>query len=369
MSEPYPIRVARTEEELQAVYRLRYEVYVEEMGYRWPYSDDSARVMPNPPGDVSTVLYVPDGDRAVGTLRMQLGRDGGLTEEDYKVYHLARFTPHVPPERMAILTRYMIREDFRHTDFAERLFDEMIRCLLDAGVQLAFCDCRPHLINTYLRLGFRPYAQTYNDPVAGLLVPLVMVLDDHAYFQRVKSRLTPLLHGRPRDPDLPARLATAIPASGPIQTLTDVQQWQDWMDILPVLNESDDDFVPLFDDISPDEIARIVASGNVITCAEGDRIIAQDHADHCMFVVLQGTVEVVKDNEVVALLPRGSVIGELSFLLKRPRTADVYADTDDVEILCLRGKNLTDLIESESSLAARLLYNLSRIIAQRLAAD
>jgi hypothetical protein len=366
-----PILVADTDRELEAVFRLRYEVYIEEMGFKWDLADHENRLMGNPPGAPCTVLYAADGDRAVGTLRMQLGRDGGLTPEDYQVYHLDRFTPQVPPERMAILTRYMTRPEFRDSDVPARLFDEMIRQLLDSGVQLLFCDCRPHLINTYLRWGFRPYAKTFNDPVAGLLVPLVMVLDDVPHFQRVRSRLLPLLEGRPVDAGLPIRLAAAIPSSGPVQTLTDVKQWQDWMDVLPVLSDEDETpgCVPIFDDISPEEIARVVAASHVITCSKGDRIIAQDQADHSMFIVLEGTVEVVRDDEVVAVLPRGSVIGEISFLLQRPRTADVYADTDDVEILCLRGKNLTDLIHSESRVAARLLYNLSRIMAQRLASD
>ena len=75
----------------------------------------------------------------------------------------------------------------------------------------------------------------------------------------------------------------------------------------------------------------------------------------------------VRDGEVVALLTPGSVVGEISFLLKRHRTADVYASSDGTEFLSLRGRNLTALIEGESRAAARLLYNLSRIMAQRLA--
>lgn len=39
------------------------------------------------------------------------------------------------------------------------------------AIELAFCDCRPHLINLYQGLGFRPYRHTYNHPHFGLMVP------------------------------------------------------------------------------------------------------------------------------------------------------------------------------------------------------
>ena len=59
-------------------------------------------------------------------------------------------------------------------------------------VRLLVADCRPHLINNYLRLGFRTYAKTYNDPTVGMLAPLIFVIDDVAYLERIKSRLAPL---------------------------------------------------------------------------------------------------------------------------------------------------------------------------------
>jgi hypothetical protein len=242
----------------------------------------------------------------------------------------------------------------------------MISRLLAEGVQLLFCDCRPHLINSYLRLGFRPYARTFNEPAAGILVPLVMVLDDVEHFRRVKSRLLPLIEAHPTDAELAARVLQLIPSS-PIETLSSPQEWHDWMDVLPVLTDASDPVIQIFENISPDEVARILAMSHVIQCSSGDRIIAHEQADHSMFILLAGTAEVRRDGDVVAVLQPGSVFGEISFLLKRPRTADVYATTDGTEILCLRGKNIADLIETEAKPAARLLFNLCRIMAERMA--
>ena len=73
---------------------------------------------------------------------------------------------------MMIASRFMTRPSHRDGDLPARMLDEMFGFALDNGVRLLFCDCRPHLINTYLRLGFRNYAKTYNDPIAGMLAAL-----------------------------------------------------------------------------------------------------------------------------------------------------------------------------------------------------
>lgn len=363
---PVTIQLARSDAEREAIYRLRYEIYVEELGFKLP-ADHERRLMPDSPEVPCQLLYAADGDRALGTLRMQLGCEGGLTAADQEVYCLDRFAGIVPTEQMAILTRYMTVADYRESDVPARLFDEMVRYLLERGIRMLFCDCRPHLINTYQRQGFRVYGRTYNDEEAGLLVPLVMILDDVEHFRRVRSRLLPLVEEAGPDPERAARAASLIPASGPVETLTDVTAWQDWLDVLPVLCDDSDEEIQIFEGISPEEVAAILQHSHVIRCGRGDKIIAADQDEHTMFILLEGAAEVVRDGEVVALLTPGSVVGEISFLLKRHRTADVYAAADGTEFLSLRGRNLTALIEGESRAAARLLYNLSRIMAQRLA--
>lgn len=362
------IRSVETEAELHAVYRLRYDIYKLELGFEFE-ADEVNRWMPEPPDSRARLLYAEDGGQVVGTLRMQIGRDGALTERDCQVYELQRFTGAVPIERMAILTRYMTRADYRDTDVPADLFDEMIRTFLREGVRLLFCDCRPHLISTYLRLGFRPYARTINEPAAGILIPLVMVLDDLPHFRRIRSRLLPLIEAHGADPEVAARVSRLLPSTSPIETLVSPQEWQDWMDVLPVLTDSTDPEVQIFENISPEEVARILEMSHVIRCSAGDRIIAHEQADHSMFILLQGSAEVRREGDVLAVLQPGSVFGEISFLLKRPRSADVYATADETEILCLRGKNVAQLIESESRTAARLLFNLSRIMAARLVGE
>jgi predicted GNAT family N-acyltransferase len=368
MSTSVQIGFAACDPDRQAIYRLRYEIYVEEMGYQFP-SEHQDRQMPDEDDRPCHLLYARDGDQVVGTLRIHMGKDAPFTDEEYQVYQLERFLPFVPAERIAILTRFMARPGYRSGEVPARLLQEMFRFILDSGVRLLFLDCRPHLINSYARLGFRPYGRTINHPIAGLLVPMVLVIDDVAHLKRINSRFLPLVEGLPSDPRIAEQVTAILGQPGPVHTLSDPDTWEGWPEVLDLLSDEADTHITLFDHVSDEEIEKLLSFSHVIQCEAGDHIISEDADDRSIFVVLQGTVEVVRGGEVVSVLPRGSVFGEISFLLQRRRTADVFAASSDVRILCIREKGLTELIRSGSQVAARLLLNLARILAEKLAQE
>ena len=62
--------------------------------------------------------------------------------------------------------------------------------------------------------------------------------------------------------------------------------------------------------------------------------------------------------------PLTDVIGEIAFLLQQPRSADVDAATDG-RILSMSEHTLRDLIANEPSIAAKLMLNISKILAMR----
>jgi CRP-like cAMP-binding protein len=232
-------------------------------------------------------------------------------------------------------------------------------------VRLLFADCRPHLINNYLRLGFRNYAKTYNDPVAGMLAPLVFVLDDLAHLERIGSRLLPLFKGHPPQHELVGRVLALLPRATPVQLLSSPAGSPDWSGLHSTLAQDADGHVSIFHALEAQEIARLIEMSPVISCAAGDRIVGQDLAERSVFVVLDGAVEVMRDGKSVALMARGAVFGEIAFLLGIDRTADVIA-VGDSKVIALRERALNELIASESKLAARFLLNLARIACLKL---
>ncbi|MGA8259409.1 MAG: SulP family inorganic anion transporter [Arenicellales bacterium] len=103
----------------------------------------------------------------------------------------------------------------------------------------------------------------------------------------------------------------------------------------------------------------------------GERIIAEgDHGDR-MFFLVRGTVDVTKklpDGEVrlMSLRP-GFTFGSMALLTGEPRSADVGAKTR-VECYALTEPALQRLCEDHPRIAIRLLLNISRELADRLAA-
>lgn len=76
--------------------------------------------------------------------------------------------------------------------------------------------------------------------------------------------------------------------------------------------------------------------------------------------------EVRRDGELVAVLTPGAVIGEVAFLLGRPRTADVVAATEEVRVLTLNEGSIRRQIRTDPELSSKLLLNLCRCLCARV---
>lgn len=71
--------------------------------------------------------------------------------------------------------------------------------------------------------------------------------------------------------------------------------------------------------------------GNRRAVAAGDQILHEGGKTGHLFVLLEGKLEVIKGDTVVAVLSEpGAVLGEMSVLLDQPHTATVRASVDSV---------------------------------------
>ncbi len=360
------IQFANTTAEREAVYRLRYDIYVNEGHAYKDVADHEHQFLTDAYDQSARLLHARVGDEVVGTLRLNWGADVPFSEEAMTTYEFQRFLPVVPREQIIIFSRFMTRPDYRSTGLSFQLLSAMFAFFVEHGLQLVFCDCRPHLINSYMRLGFRTYTQTYNDPIAGLLVPLVMVIEDLNHLEQLGSPLLPLLQDHPFESDIPAKVASIIPQSTPVQSMIRSEMADYWSRVHDLLSHHHMDNVSFFDGLSDEETTHFLAKSHIIDCKLGDKIINKGSVDRTVFVVLEGVVEIRNGDQVTAVQSSGDVVGEVAFLLRSERMADVYAVTDDVKILSLSEKTLHDLIETEPTIAARLLHNLSKILSMKL---
>lgn len=115
------------------------------------------------------------------------------------------------------------------------------------------------------------------------------------------------------------------------------------------------------------DLDALITQGYVFDCAPGDRVIRQGQPSQTVFVVLEGALQVHHDDGAWTEVQRGEAAGEPSFLLSICRTADVYAGPEGARVLSLNEARLRRLLRRPTPLAARLLMNLSRALAHKLA--
>lgn len=125
--------IAATAAEREQVYRLRYDVYVTEMGL---LPEDHAfvhdRSVRDPLDDRSILLLLLHGDEPVGTLRLTAARGGPLELEQYR--SLADVSD--PCSEICEATRYMIRRSMRGTLAGPALLLAVYRAMVGARLRV-----------------------------------------------------------------------------------------------------------------------------------------------------------------------------------------------------------------------------------------
>jgi CRP-like cAMP-binding protein len=90
----------------------------------------------------------------------------------------------------------------------------------------------------------------------------------------------------------------------------------------------------------------------------GDLLVREGDAGTGLFVIVDGTADVIRDGHTVATLGPGEFVGELSVLDRRPRLANVIARTP-VRSLALASWDLESLIRQDPAIAMSLLRGLA----------
>ncbi|EFL50548.1 putative transcriptional regulator, Crp/Fnr family [Solidesulfovibrio fructosivorans JJ]] len=126
---------------------------------------------------------------------------------------------------------------------------------------------------------------------------------------------------------------------------------------------------PLWSDFSEDDLARLVTSGAVRRrkFGQGEVVVEQGNYEKTFFLLLSGRARVLRDNREVAVLAEpGTVIGEMSFVLGKGRTATVLADAPTDCLVVDMG--YVDFLESpeREDFLIRIFRRLAEVVAQRL---
>lgn len=359
------IHLATTEEEKEAVYRARYQIYVEEMGLSDLEADHENRRLVEPEDETARIWYAAQDGEVVATCRLNWGGDAPFTENLIEEYQLAPFLEELPPEAMAVGDWGMVVPRLRGSDLYAQLMRKTSDFTVEKRIQLIFGICEPHLLSLYLGQGCRTYSNKNIDiPGVGYFIPIVTVVEDVAYLRRIGSPLADVTRDYGDDARIPACVERLVDSSGVMsQRLSPPGSYL--REIHEALGELSEKRVSALEGLSEDEAEKALGRSNIIRCAAGDHLLRQGGVARNMFVVLEGNFEVRVGEELVRVLSPGDVFGEMAFLLERPRAADVCAATDG-RVLSLSEGTLRKAIGSEPGIAAQLLLNISKMLCFRV---
>jgi len=339
---------AESEHDREEIFRFRYTVYVQELGRYRGIADHEGRRLVEPEDEHSVIYGARRDGRVVGTGRMSFGAEG-FSPRQIDQYSLGPFLADLPAELMAVGERSMVVPELRGSTLNAELRAFQRQHVRARGVRLMFGCCEPHLLPMNLSDGGRTYAEhNINSPEVGYMIPLVWFVGD------------------PEDLTAAPSVQQALGRGGAVHAAALMPAETYWTQVETTLEALDQEDLHAFAGFEQSEVRDCIARSTIIECAAGDRVLKEGGSSRNLFLLLDGILLVRHEGRLLNVLGPGDVFGEMAFLLGLPRQTDVYAATPDVKILSLSDGTLRKLMDEAPPLAAKLLFNIARMLCGRL---
>ncbi|MFC1936397.1 Npt1/Npt2 family nucleotide transporter [Chloroflexota bacterium] len=125
--------------------------------------------------------------------------------------------------------------------------------------------------------------------------------------------------------------------------------------------------VPLFEDLSVEDLKQIADLASEQLYYDGDQIVKQGAVGNELYIIANGEIEVriEKDSQdhPVAVYTIGDFIGEMAVLESAPRSASAYSK-GDARVLVIEGESFKAIIRDRPSVALAVLSGMSRRVRE-----
>lgn len=183
------ITTASSPRELEAVFRFRYLIYVEEMNRVQKDADHKARRIEDKLDKAGTNLVAWENEELVGVVRINFARDGNLGFYEHFYNMTGVGSDH--PSRTSIDTRLMVVPRLRHTRLPLLLARACYCHALARDIRWNFIDCNPHLESFFARLGYRENLPQGRHDEYGMVNRMRLDLEDAGYLAEIGSPFLP----------------------------------------------------------------------------------------------------------------------------------------------------------------------------------
>ncbi|MDH5371600.1 MAG: cyclic nucleotide-binding domain-containing protein [Acidimicrobiia bacterium] len=116
--------------------------------------------------------------------------------------------------------------------------------------------------------------------------------------------------------------------------------------------------IPLFSALSQKDLNEVAKRADEVAVLKGTVIAEQGERGSQCFVIVRGAVSVRRNNRKISVYGQGEVLGEMSLLDGKPRTASLRVEEDAV-LLVINRRDFHYLIDHLPGLDRKLLASLS----------
>src|SRR4051812_33765130 len=115
--------------------------------------------------------------------------------------------------------------------------------------------------------------------------------------------------------------------------------------------------LPLFEGISAESMTRLADATGEQDFAAGHFIVLQGQVGTGLYVIVDGSVQVVRGDDILATLGPGDFFGEMSVIDQQPRSASVRA-TQATRVLAMASWDFLALLEADPKIALNVIRGL-----------
>lgn len=123
--------------------------------------------------------------------------------------------------------------------------------------------------------------------------------------------------------------------------------------------------IELFRGLPTGEIEKILSVSKNVKVARGDTIVKEGDAGNALYIIESGSVVVTKGAEILAIMDRGEIFGEMALIDNSPRSATVTA-LEEASLLVIQRGALEKYLAQNPGHAAIIYKNFASILAHRL---
>ncbi len=358
------VDVAGNSAEKQKIYRFRYLVRAEDSNETSATGDSSQGVICDPIDEQSLLLYARDGAEIVGTLRLTFGKPHELSDTLFAVFHLERFQyplyVNVGPI-IGLGTKLAVKSGYRGTTVLYLLMVKAYELFREHHAEYIFCGCNPYLIPLYEKMGFRKFVQNFVDPGSGLLVPLVMAVENISHLRAVHSPFYRIARKFPNDAQSEKKLLQLFPEVLLHVNTYLVSQAELWEIVIQKLGKSPLRAIPLLKRLSGQEASAFLHLGTVVSCAHSDCIVHYGEVSNEVFIVLSGAV-LGETNDHARIIHPGQSFGGMGLCNKPGPQVETMMAITNSELLVVSRQNFERFNRLYSKAALQILQNLESVL-------